>query len=106
MARAAIATLEGEVRSRLGHAIYGSDDDSPTGVVQSLLQSLGKTCARWRWGRVRGHCLTCGSGSLSVAALVADLSNLAPDSESRDKWLLLMIWSVQRRCGSASVART
>lgn len=36
-ARELIAPVEAQVRQRLGNAVYGTDDDSPAGVVLSLL---------------------------------------------------------------------
>ncbi|HKP54276.1 MAG TPA: CinA family nicotinamide mononucleotide deamidase-related protein [Chloroflexia bacterium] len=40
-----IAPLEGQVRSRLGEAIYGIDDETPQGVVANLLDAGGWTFA-------------------------------------------------------------
>lgn len=44
-ARAMIAPIETEIRAALGHHIYGADDDTPQGVVRSLLQRVGLTVA-------------------------------------------------------------
>jgi nicotinamide-nucleotide amidase len=40
-ARELIAPLEAQVRSRLGNAVYGVDDESPAGAVLQLLSATG-----------------------------------------------------------------
>src|SRR5439155_22520839 len=40
-AESLIAGLESQVKTRLGEAIYGTDDDTPHGVVRRLLSQLG-----------------------------------------------------------------
>lgn len=44
-AREMITGLEGQVRDRLGEAIYGADDESPASVAQGLLESAGTSFA-------------------------------------------------------------
>lgn len=43
LAREKIAPLEAVVRERLGNAVYGADDDTPSGVALSLLHAKGLT---------------------------------------------------------------
>ena len=63
-----IAGLEGKVRERLGTAIYGADDDTPAGVVSSLLDSAGLNVA----------VLEIGQGAIgSVAQLLSSSGRLA-----------------------------
>jgi nicotinamide-nucleotide amidase len=40
-ARSMISALESKVRERLGDLIYGSDDDTPQGVIDALASTLG-----------------------------------------------------------------
>jgi len=67
-ARAIIAPVETEIRAALGHHIYGSDDDTPQGVVRRLLRHAGLAVATAEYG----------SGG-ALAAMLADV----PDREEQ-----------------------
>lgn len=91
-ARAMIATLEEQVRSRLGNAIYGADDETPASAVLDLLAKSGKRLAVFEMGE---GAIGCVSPQISMSRDVvatfsardiqqaAALLELRADTESR-----------------------
>ncbi len=79
-----LAVLEDEIRSRLGNAVYGVDDETPHGVVQLLLRQLGYSCVLLEVGGPAAGALAPLLDEESVAASrlslvsVPSLDSLAP----------------------------
>jgi hypothetical protein len=86
-----IAPLEEQVRSRLGSAIYGADDETPAGVVLNLLANAGDRLALVE---ISEGAVGCVSPQLSVSKEVvatfsardlehaADLLDLGPETRN------------------------
>ncbi|MDQ3930503.1 MAG: CinA family nicotinamide mononucleotide deamidase-related protein [Chloroflexota bacterium] len=77
VAREMIAGLEEQVRSRLGNAIYGIDEESPAGAVLELLQRTGTRLAVVEIGE---GAIGCVSTQLAVSEQVVS-TNSARDIE-------------------------
>ncbi|HET6313297.1 MAG TPA: CinA family nicotinamide mononucleotide deamidase-related protein [Chloroflexia bacterium] len=74
-ARAMIEGLEEQVRSRLGRAVYGADDESPSGAVLALLERAG----------VRLAVLEVGEGAIgSVSPQLATSQLVVGSTAARD----------------------
>ena len=68
-AKPLLTALEDEIRSRLGDAVYGVDDDTPHGVVRLLLRKLGYSCVLLEVG---------GPAAGALAPLVDEESATSP----------------------------
>jgi competence/damage-inducible protein CinA-like protein len=86
-ARALIAPVEAEIRSRLGDAVFGTDRESLEGVVAALLAERGSTLAL----------VEIGTGGI-VSERLTSVSGMAGRLES----LVSSLEGAQRRLGASS----
>lgn len=96
VAREIIAPVEADIRERLGIAVYGADDDTPGGVVLSLLHARGLTLA----------VLEIGEGALAAVSLQlgADKAVRAVDTACDAEQAMQMLGAADTRLQSLAAS--